>query len=90
MQADSYRKWCQNSKNASKSFGHNLINLGPGSIVIGLGLVQNHEIVVSSCSIITTLDGGRSKSGLLTRVLKSIGVGGTEGWTGGDIDDGQV
>jgi hypothetical protein len=50
------------------------------SIIVGLGLVQDHEIIVSR-SAVASLGGGRkSRDGLLARVFESVGMCRAEGW----------
>lgn len=59
------------------------------SVIVGLGLIQDHEIVVSGYIPVAALGGsGRGGGGLLVRVLKGIGMCRAQGWAGGDINDG--
>jgi len=61
------------------------------SVIVGLGLIQDHKIVVSGYTHVATLDrSGRGGGGLLVRVLEGIGMCRAQGWAGGDINDGQV
>ena len=63
----------------------------PSRCSIIVGLIQDHEIIVSSHIPVATLGRGRrSRNRLFMRILKGIGMGRTQGWAGGDIDNGQV
>ena len=61
------------------------------SVIVGLGLIQDHEIVVGGyIPVAAPGRSGRGGGGLLARVLEGIGMCRTQGWAGGDINDGQV